>query len=178
METDCGSILRLSPLGEHGLIVTWSTAGHGLLRTAARDARKPGSEMAGRIDLFHECELLFAPATRGDLHALRQVSLLNPRLELRRSLSKLRLASYMARLMDATLEGEDRDPEWHRLISGALDYLCRVDASAAILRHFEKRLAGLHGLCGPTLTPYQALLRHCRHLPAGRDELLRDLNAT
>ena len=93
-------------------------------------------------------------------------------------LSKLRLASYMARLMGATLEGEDRDPEWHRLISGALDYLCRVDASAAILRHFEKRLAGLHGLCGPTLTPYQALLRHFRHLPAGRDELLRDLNAT
>ncbi len=104
MHKDIGSILRLHPLGEHGLIVTWCTANHGIIRTAARGARKPGSDYTGRLDLFHECELLFTPARSGDLHTLGSVTLLSPRLGLRQNLSKLRLASYMARLLLATVE--------------------------------------------------------------------------
>lgn len=174
--TDRGSILKLSPLGEHGLLVTWCTSGHGILRTAAKDARKPGSHLAGRIDLFHDCELLYAPAKQGDLHTLRSAELITPRLELRRNLNSLRLASYMALLVTATVEAEDSDPAWHTLIQGALDYLCTHDPKTAILLHFEKRLASLHGLYSPSITPAAALLRHFRHLPAGRAELLAALS--
>ncbi len=186
MEKDIGSILRLHPLGENSLIVCWCTAAHGIIRTAARGARKPGSDYTGRLDLFHECELLFTPARSGDLHTLGSVSLRSPRLGLRQNLTKLRLASYMARLLLATVEPggsaggtlcTPEDAVWHRLLAAALDYLEQPDTAprTAILHRFERRLAELHGLYSPTLPPHQALLNHFQHLPAGRGELLEGL---
>ncbi len=182
MEKDIGTILHLHPLGEHGLIVSWCTAGHGIIRTAARGARKPGSDYTGRLDLFHECELLFAPARSGDLHTLGSVTLLSPRLGLRQDLQRLRLASYMARLLLATVEPGNATPThspeeaaWHHLIAAALDYLAQTAPRAAILHRFERRLAELHGLYTPTLPPHQTLLNHFQHLPNGRGDLLATL---
>ena len=175
MEKDTGTILRQQALGEHGLIITWCTAQHGIVRTAARLARKPGSELSGQVDLFHECELLYRPATSGDLHSLSAVNLLSPRLALRSSLVKLRLASYLSRLLLSTVEAGSAEGDWHKLISGALDYVAESHPRRAILLHFEKRLAELHGLYSPALAPHHALLRHFQHLPAGRPELLDSL---
>lgn len=177
MEKDTGTILRQQPLGEHGLIITWCTAQHGLVRTAARLARKPGSELSGQVDLFHECELLYRPATQGDLHTLNSVNLLSPRLALRSNLLRLRLASYMSRLLLATVEPGVVDSAWHTLIAGALDYICTSTPRAAILLHFEKRLAELHGLYSPTQSPHNTLLQHFQHLPAGREDLMNALRA-
>ena len=177
MEKDTGTILRQQPLGEHGLIISWCTEQHGIVRTAARLARKPGSELSGHVDLFHECELLYRPASQGDLHTLVSVSLITPRLELRNQLVKLRLASYMSRLLLATVEPGTQDSAWHTLIAGALDYVCTSTPRAAILQHFEKRLAELHGLYTPQQLPHHALMQHFQHLPAGRDELLSSLRA-
>lgn len=177
MEKDTGTILRQQALGEHGLIITWCTAQHGIVRTAARLARKPGSELSGQVDLFHECELLYRTATQGDLHTLSSVNLLSPRLALRSKLSRLRLASYMARLLLATVEPGAAEADWHKLISGALDYVATTEPRRAILLHFEKRLAELHGLYSPAQLPHHVLLRHFQHLPAGRDELLQALQS-
>ncbi len=184
MEKDKGSILRLHPLGENSLIVTWCTARHGLIRTAARGARKPNSDYAGRLDLFYECELLFTPSRHGDLHTLCSVALLSPRLGLRQNLTRLRLASYMARLTLATLEpaaGSETSAEehapWHNLIATALDYVAtpQTKLRPTILERFERRLAELHGLYSPALPPHVALLQHFQQLPAGRGELLTAL---
>lgn len=175
MEQDTGTILRQQALGEHGLIITWCTQQHGIVRTAARLARKPGSEFSGQVDLFHECELLYRPAAQGDLHTLSSVCLISPRLALRSKLTRLRLASYMARLLLSTVETGAQDPAWHKLISGALDYVSASEPRRAILQHFEKRLAELHGLYSPDQLPHHTLLRHFQHLPAGRAELLESL---
>lgn len=175
MEKDVGTILRLYPLGEHGLIVCWSTAQHGLIRTAARNARKPGSDFYGRIDLFHECELLFRPDARGGLAALSSVELLNPRLPLRSSLNRLRLASYMATLVSATVEEGHAEGAWHALLSSALDYVAESSPRPAVLQRFEKRVAELHGLYAPDVAPHLALEHHFRKLPGGRRELLDKL---
>lgn len=175
MEKDTGTILRQQALGEHGLIITWCTEKNGIIRTAARLARKPGSELSGQVDLFHECELLYRPASQGDLHTLSSVNLISPRLGLRSSLLKLRLASYMARLLLATVEPAPSEADWHKLISGALDYVASTPPRRAILLHFEKRLAEQHGLFSPALAPHNTLLRHFQHLPAGRNELLAAL---
>lgn len=175
MEKDTGTILRLYPLGENGLIVCWCTAAHGVIRTAARNARTPGSELAGRIDLFHECELTFRPAKQGDLYSLASAALLSPRLGLRQNLTKLRLAGYMAQLLTATVEAGAPDPAWHELICGALDYVAQSAPRAAVLYHFEKRLAELHGIHVPGTPAYPALMRHFQSLPAGRSELLAQL---
>lgn len=174
-QQDRGCVLRLLPLGDYGVIVYWCTERHGILHTAARNARKPGSDFAGRLDLFHECELLFTPAKQGGLSALSSVALLEPRLAIRSSLNRLCLAGYMARLLLSTVETEAPAEDWHGLMSGALDYLNRNEARQAILLHFEKRLAELHGLYSREVLPYRALLRHFRNLPSDREELLQKL---
>jgi DNA repair protein RecO (recombination protein O) len=176
MEKDVGTILQLFPLGENGLIVCWCTPEHGILRTAARNARTPGSELSGRLDLFHECELVYRTATRGgNLHSLSSAELLNPRLALRGSLVSLRLCSYMARLLLATVEQESGDAAWHTLITGAFDYVASTTPRKAILRHFEKRLATLHGIYNAEFTAAHCLQQHFQHLPTGRAELMSAL---
>lgn len=172
---DEGCILRLTPLGEYGLIITWCTAQHGIVRTAARNARKPGNDLTGRIDLFHSCELLVSDAKKGDLSTLHAAELQNPRLPLRSDLLKLRLASYCARLLLATVETGDTSQAWHQLMHGALDYIAEAPSRANILYHFEKRLAGLHGLYSDMVPAHNALMQHFQQLPAGRQELLEKL---
>lgn len=172
---DEGCILKLSPLGDYGLIVTWCTRGAGVVRTAARNARKPGSDFTGRLDLFHECELLFSESARGDLATLHSVELLNPRLPLRRSLLHLRLCGYMANLLLATVEPYTPGEEWHKLMAGALDYVAEAHLRPALLTHFEKRLATLHGIYTAALPAHVSLQQHFQHLPAGRAELLAAL---
>lgn len=174
---DVGTILRLYPLGEHGAIICWCTREHGIVRTAARSALKPGSDLAGRIDLFHECELVYRPSAKSDLCNLVTAELISPRLALRSQLTRLSLASYMARLLLATVEPGAEDPGWHHLICAALDYTATATPRAEILLRFEQRLAELHGLYAPGILPHQALLRHFSHLPAGRDELVARLSA-
>lgn len=167
-ERDTGTILKLSPLGDHGLIVVWCTAHHGIVRTAARNARKPGSDFTGRIDSFLECELLFSMPAKGDLATLHSVELISPRLALRHDLARLYLAGYMCRLLLGTVEAADGNEEWHKLIAGALDYVAASTPRLAVLEHFEKRLAVLHGIYTPALPAHQCLLRHFQTLPDGR----------
>ncbi|MBE6417936.1 MAG: hypothetical protein E7033_05665 [Akkermansiaceae bacterium] len=165
---DVGTILKLSPLGDHGLIVVWCTAAHGIVRTAARNARKPGSDFTGRLDVFFEGELLFTMPPQGDLATLHAAELLSPRLPLRKDLARLCLAGYLCRLLMATVEPGDANGEWHRLISGALDYVAASPPRLAVLEHFEKRLATIHGIYSPAIPAHQALLRHFQSLPDGR----------
>ncbi len=171
-ERDTGTVLRLFPLGEHGAIVCWCTVNHGMIRTAARNLLKPGSDLSGVVDLFHECDLIFRTSAKSDLCSLSSADLISPRLGLRAQLTRLRLAGYMARLLISTVESGSGEPQWHALISGALDYAANNLPRAEILLHFEKRLAELHGLYPADVEPHTALLRHFNHLPAGRDELL------
>lgn len=172
---DRATVLRLYPLGETGLIVVWSTSEHGIIRTAARQARKMGSDFFGHIDLFYDCEIVFTLAKSGDLHQLSSVSLKKARLQLRKTLANLRLASYMTRLLQSTVEEGESDASWYLLIAGALDYLNGHAASRAIMQHFEKRLSALHGLYVEGAIPHAALLRHFEKLPDGREALWRAL---
>lgn len=138
MPQDTGIILKTYPLGETGLIVVWSTADHGIIRTAARTALKPGGDFFGRLDLFFEAELLWETSKTGDLDHLKSVSLLNPRLALRHSFPKLRLAGYMTKLLLATVEPRTPIPEIHLMLHRALDYLGTRTATRHIMQHFEK----------------------------------------
>lgn len=171
MQNSQGCILKLYPLGEQGLIVVWLSPDYGIIRTAVRSARKSGSDFFGQLDLFYECDMLCTPPRKGDLYGLKSVQLLRPRLQLRQDLCKLRLASYMARLILGTVEAGHAEACWHELLAGGLDYLNEHAASPAILRHFEKRLAQLHGVYSPEQDPHCSLLRHFHSLPSGRDAI-------
>lgn len=175
---EVGTILRLYPMGEHGAVVCWCTPGHGLVRTAARSALKPGSDLAGVVDLFHECEFVYHASAKSDLCTLDSAELISPRLALRADLLRLRLCSYMAQLVLCTVEpGGPEDPAWHRLISTALDYVAEASMRPEILHRFEQRLAELHGLYAAGVDAHRALLHHFSSLPAGREELLERLHS-
>ncbi len=176
MLSDIATVLRLYPLGEHGVIAVLCTKEHGVVRAAARQARKAGSDLHGCLDLFYECEIFCSSSQKSDLLSLKSISLLRPRLQLRKNLLKLRLASYMSRLIEATVEQHEKEESWHVLLSGGLDYLDSHPASTAILLHFEKRLASLHGLYLKGRSAHRALVDHFEHLPAGRGDLMRDLS--
>ena len=159
-ERDTGSVLRLFPLGEHGAVICWCTANHGMIRTAARNLLKPGSELSGVIDLFHECELVFRTSNKSDLCTLASADLVTPRLGLRAQLTRLRLAGYMAQLLMNTVESGAGESQWHDLISGALDYAASAALRVEIMLHFEKRLAELHGLY-PAESPVSSVMHCC-----------------
>lgn len=97
------TVLKLYPLGENGLIVVWCTE-EGIIRTAAKSARKPNSPFAGRLDLFYQCRMQWTQAKTGDLHSLTSADLLSPRLPLRKSYLRLSAAGYFARLFLQMLE--------------------------------------------------------------------------
>ncbi|MCD7799543.1 MAG: recombination protein O N-terminal domain-containing protein [Akkermansiaceae bacterium] len=176
MITDDGTILRTHALGESGLIVVWSTYEHGVMRTAARGALRPGGAFSGRLDLFHACELEWTPPRRGNLCALTGVRLKSPRLNLRKDLSALRLAGYMVQLLVGTVEQRTPIPEFHVLLERALDYLDAHGASLRLMTHFEKRLAEKHGVLAPGRNPADCLEGCFGRLPSGRDALMRLLS--
>ena len=147
------TVLKLYPLGENGLIVVWCTE-EGIIRTAAKSARKPNSPFAGRLDLFYQCRMQWTQAKTGDLHSLTSADLLSPRLPLRKSYLRLSAAGYFARLFLQMLEPDTPIPEF---------------------LHFEQELARLHGIAHPGIPAHVILKSHFGKLPPQREKLLGSL---
>ncbi|MBM3862450.1 MAG: hypothetical protein FJ385_00645 [Verrucomicrobia bacterium] len=165
------TLIRLIRLGDTSWIVHWSTDAHGLVRTAAKGARRPSSPFAGRLDLFHAAEIEFQRARRGDLHALREVAVIDRRDGLRASYPGLLLAGYCCRLFESAVEPEHADPALHDLLCRALDHLAAAGPSLRAMRHFERELTRLLGVAQEQVPPEVSLRRHLGHLPESRDEL-------
>ena len=138
------TVLKLYPLGENGLIAVWCTE-EGLIRTAAKSARKPCSPFAGRLDIFYQCRMQWTQAKKGDLHTLTSADLLSPRLALRKSYLRLSAAGYFARLFLQMLEPDTPIPEFYDLLQRAYTYLENNDPTLRAVLHFEQELARLPG---------------------------------
>lgn len=169
-----GTVLKLYPLGENGLIVVWCTE-EGIIRTAAKSARKPGSPFAGRLDLFYQCRMQWTQAKTGDLHTLTAVDLVSPRLPLRVNYSRLSAAGYFARLFLQMLEPDTPIPEFYDLLQRAYAYLEHTDPSSGTILHFERELVRLHGMAHPGMPAHVILKSHFGKLPPQRERLLREL---
>ena len=121
-------LIRLTKLTETSLIVTWFTQDHGLVKTIARGARRPGSAFAGKLDLFFGADIVWAEAKRGELHGLREVSVEQWRTGLRKSYTVTLLAGYCGRLLEQAVEPGRRNADdahgdtvdHHRLIAHIL----------------------------------------------------------
>lgn len=146
MLRNTGLILRRHPLTETSLIITWLTPDHGIQRTVARAALRRTSPFFGQLDLFFTSELAWVPSRSSDLHALREVRLLDARLPLRSSHRKLEVAAWFTHLILACTEPETPAPEQHLLLSRALDHLRDHAPQPRLLDRFEARLAWLLGL--------------------------------
>jgi DNA repair protein RecO (recombination protein O) len=168
------TVLKLYPLGENGLIVVWCTE-EGIIRTAAKSARKPNSPFAGRLDLFYQCRMQWTQAKTGDLHSLTSADLLSPRLLLRKSYLRLSAAGYFARLFLQMLEPDTPIPEFYDLLQRAYAYLENNDPTLRAVLHFEQELARLHGIAHPGIPAHVILKSHFGKLPPQREKLLGSL---
>ena len=168
------TVLKLYTLGENGLIAVWCTE-EGLIRTAAKSARKPCSPFAGRLDIFYQCRMQWTQAKKGDLHTLTSADLLSPRLALRKSYLRLSAAGYFARLFLQMLEPDTPIPEFYDLLQRAYTYLENNDPTLRAVLHFEQELARLHGIAHPGIPAHVILKSHFGKLPSQREKLLGSL---
>ncbi len=164
VETTPAILLRKTKLTETSLIVTWLTRDLGKLKTVAKGARQPKSRFAGMLDLFYRCDIQFGRSRQGELHALREASLLEPYENLRFDYLRTALAGYFAELLDLVTEPEHPVPELYDLLHRALAHLHENPATLRALLHFEKELTRLLGIASAQLA-----------LPRARRELLPKL---
>jgi DNA repair protein RecO (recombination protein O) len=104
VEKTSGIVIRLRPLTESSLIVSWLTADFGRLATVAKGARRPKSPFRGKLDLFYEAELSFRRSRRSELHTLSEMVLRQVHPQLRKDLAYVQQASYCAELLEMTTE--------------------------------------------------------------------------
>ena len=134
-------LLRRFPLTETSLIVHWFSDQFGILKTVAKGARRPKSPFAGKLDLYFDCEIEFVRARSGNLHILKELALLNPRLAMRSSWLQTAAAAYFVRLLEQVTELEAPAPELADLLRRALDYLTDNTPDRRAILHFEREVA-------------------------------------
>lgn len=171
------TLLRTSPLTETSLIVHWCSDQKGLIKTAAKGALRPKSPFSGKLDLFFEAELIYIPSRSGDLHTLKEVSVLKPREGIRKSYLATLAAAYFVKWIELVAERETPIPELAGLLRRALDYLGERPATWKAVRHFENELARLCGLAVDGEDGLAALSSAYHAQPPQRRELMERLAA-
>jgi len=137
-------VLRLHPVTESSLIVTWYTREFGKLKTMAKGARRAKGPFRGKIDLFYRDEILFLRSRRSDLHLLSDCFLEDPHRKLRGSVRTLAAASYVTELVETATEAEDANARLFELLVAALDAL-EGAVTAAVLVWFELQVLAAAG---------------------------------
>ena len=176
VETAHGILIRRTLLTDTSLIVHWLTREQGIVRTAARGARRPGSVFGGKLDLFYSADIAFVRGRRGDLHALREVGVTAYRQGIQASYARVLCAAYFASLIDLVVEKDAPVGAFHDLLRRGLDWLEGHEPTAAAVRFYEKEVAvelGIHGETG--VAAADAILEMFHRLPESRGALMRRL---
>jgi DNA repair protein RecO (recombination protein O) len=145
-QTAQGFIIARMPFGNTSLIVRCLTQQAGRLTFMAKGATRPKSPFAGALDLFYLADFLYQPARIGEMHALREIKLIEAHLGLRRSYANLLAAQYFATLIETITESATPVPNEFTLFGKALAYLCETDVSWRAVERFEQRILTLAGI--------------------------------
>ncbi len=179
MEKCEGILIRRTLLSDTSLIVHWCTRGQGIIRTAARGARRPGSPFAGKLDLFYSAELAWVQARKGDLHSLREVAVTSLRQGIQQDYLRLLAASYFASLVEQVAEADTPVEGLYDLLRRGLDWLQDHQPTRKAILFFEREAAsdlGIHGEEG--ISPAEAIHQVYHRLPAQREKLFLRLEGT
>jgi DNA repair protein RecO (recombination protein O) len=176
MEKGEGILIRKTLLTDTSLIVHWCTKEHGIIRTAAKGARRPGSPFAGKLDLFYSVDIVWIPSRRGNLHTLKEASVVHYRHGIQQDYLRLLAAAYFATLIEQVAEGDTPVEGLYDLLSRALDWLHDHQPTRKAVLFFEKEVAsdlGIHG--EEDISPIAAIGKVYHRLPEQREKLLRRL---
>ena len=96
--------MRKSHLTESSLVIHWCCLEHGLIRTVAKGAPRPGSPFAGKLDLFYTVDFVWGRARKSDRHLLREVEVMEFRTGLQTSWLRVLCASYFVQLLEVKIQ--------------------------------------------------------------------------
>ena len=169
-ETTEAILLRRARFGESSYVLIWLSPEHGKIRTAARGTARKDSKLRGRLDLFYHEEVQFAAGRKSDLHALRELKLLETWEGLRGNYGRLLAASYFAELCDLLSEPSHAAPGLFDLMRRALGHLCDNNPSRRSLEFFESEVCRLLGF-GHAGNALGAIEAHAGRIPVNRRRL-------
>ena len=169
MESGRGTIIRLTKLTDTSLIVHWMSEESGLMKTVAKGARRSKSPFAGRLDLFVQADFEWVRSRKGELHQLREVSVVDFREGLRRKYRDAVVGGYFGQLLELVLELDHPELEMWDLLNRGLGHLGKEGASRRALHFFEHEVARLLGL---GRGGHLGILRVYGKLPNSRDHCL------
>ena len=115
-----GIVLDIRPWSQTSHVVTWLTPDRGPVTTLVKGAVRPKSAFLGQYDLFYACELIYYERAKGELHAIREVSALNVRENLRGNFRSTAFASYAAYLVREHCPHNGEASAWYDFLDRAL----------------------------------------------------------
>lgn len=175
MECARAILLRRSRFSESSLLCVWMTPDLGKIKTSARGALRPGSSLAGKIDLLYEADIGFARSRRSDIHHLREVAVHASFDGEGLRYANLAAGAYFAELVDRVTEPLGHSQEVFDVLHRAVGYLRSQPCAAKAVLHFEAELCRALGIYDDRgkHDPIHLLATHCGRLPRGRERALR-----
>lgn len=149
MESTAAILLKKIRLTESSLIATWMGEQTGKIKTVIRSALKANSKFAGRVDLFYEADIFFAPPKKGDLYQLQDITVRHRHLSSGADYPAIVMGSYFTELTDLLMEPSHPLPAIYDLLRRALAYLDSQPPSLKALSHFEGEMCRHLGIHNP-----------------------------
>jgi DNA repair protein RecO (recombination protein O) len=174
MEKTRAILMKKHLLTETSLIISWCSLDHGLIKTVAKAARRPGSPFAGKLDLFYEADIAYAASKKSDLHTLRELEVIDYHVGLQTSYLRVLAASHFVRMIEIVSERDTPIQEKYHLLARALKWLCQNEPTLKGVLHFEKELVKILGLwtVEQATPPIKLIQDVFQHLPEQRTQLL------
>jgi DNA repair protein RecO (recombination protein O) len=145
-------VIKKTKLGEADTILTFLTPRLGRIQGFAKSLRKPGSKMAGHLELLTHSTVSFSRG-RGNIDTITGAQTINAFLPLRSDLWLTSCGLYVAELVHQfTAEHQENLPLFQLLLA-TLERLCQEDNKELVLRYFEMNLLESAG--------YRPQLREC-----------------
>jgi DNA repair protein RecO (recombination protein O) len=139
-----GLVLRLTDYNDRDTLVTLLTADHGRMTVKARGLRRKNSPLIGPCQLLAYGE--YTLFEYKGMYTINEAASLELFRDLRKSLSKLSLGTYMAQVCEVISQEDLPSPELLSLLLNCLYGLSKLDVSEAMVKSvFEFRCACLAG---------------------------------
>lgn len=132
-------VLRTFPFRTSSLLATLFSKDFGKLKGIAKGVRKEGILRPSAFEPFTLLEIIFYEKVHSEIHLISETSILETHEGVRRDLSRLATAYYVAELTDQLTEIQDPHPSLFELLQFVFNYLPALPPSL-LARFFEIRI--------------------------------------
>lgn len=138
-----GIVVRHSDLGETDRILTLYTPTRGKIRVAIKGVRRPGSRLAGHVELLTHCSFVLA---RGrNLDVVTQAQTIAAFAALRQDLQRIGWGCYVAEILEHMAPEQSENYPAFQLLVETLDHLDQCQNAEMVVRAFELHLLSYMG---------------------------------